>query len=68
MAAPSVAASVLLVYTAIPNLPQAVSPVFVTVQSALRIVEHWQPLDAAALPTQQEAEVQLATICRTDTS
>ncbi len=63
MASPSVTASVLLVYSAIPALPQAVSPVLLSARLPVPAVESWQSAEPAQLVMQREAEAQLAAIC-----
>lgn len=63
MASPSVTASVLLMYSAMPVVPQAVSPVLQSARSPVPAVESWQSSEPAQLVMQREADAQLAAIC-----
>ena len=63
MASPSVTASVLLMYSAMPVLPQAVSPVLTLARLSVPAVEGWQSSEPAQLVMQRGADAQLAAIC-----
>ena len=63
MASPSVTASDFLMYSAMPVLPQAVSPSLILARLPVPIVETWQAAEPAQFLMQREAHAQLAAIC-----
>lgn len=63
MASPSVTVSALLIYSAMPVLPQSISPVLTAARVPVLAVEAWQLSEPAQLVMQREVDAQLAAIC-----